>query len=438
MPTAHTNTTRHASLIASVLALLAAASTAPAFAQTPAAATTEPAAPASFQDALLKGKPSLNARLRYEAVDQVGLTDAEALTLRLRAGYTTGTYHGFQAMIEGEATVPLVKDYYDGTGTNSDNYATIADPEIYEINQAWLSYTYEKTKATLGRQRIVLDNARFVGDVAWRQNQQTFDAAFIQDRSIDKLTLTYGYLTRINRVFDDRGNTPPAAPQYDWQSDSHLINASYAGLPFGTLTGYAYLLNFDETSDGAAANSTQTYGLSLAGSPKLTDDVSLLYRAEYATQSNYRASALSYDADYYLGELGAQFLKKYSLSLGYEVLGSDDGAAAFRTPLATLHAFNGWADKFLVTPNDGLRDIYVKATATLPANLSFLGFYHWFNGDDSGDKFGTELDLQLTYKLNKNLSFTAKSAFYRGESSAPTPALRAETNKYWLQADYTF
>src|SRR5690606_14060549 len=124
--------------------------------------------------------------------------DAEALTLRVRAGYTTQAYKGFQAMIEGEATVPLAGDYYDGTGTNTaPATATIADPENYDINQAWVSYTHEKTKGVLGRQRIVFDNARFIGDVAWRQNQQTFDAFLLQDKTFDKLTLTYAYLDRV-------------------------------------------------------------------------------------------------------------------------------------------------------------------------------------------------------------------------------------------------
>src|SRR5690606_28802578 len=139
---------------------------------------------------------------------------------------------------------------------------------------------------------------------------------------------------------------------------------------------YAYLLDFTETQDGAMANSTQTYGLSFAGSAKLTDDVDALYRFEHATQRDYASSPLDYQADYYLAELGAKFLKNYGISIGYEVLGSDNGVAAFRTPLATLHAFNGWADRFLVTPADGLEDTYIKATAALPANLTFTGFYH--------------------------------------------------------------
>lgn len=416
-----------ASLTAGLLALCAQAS-----AQTPAAATAPaapPAQPASFEDALLKGKPSVNARLRHESVDQDGFADADALTLRIRAGYTTGVYRGFQAMIEGEANVPLVKDYFDATGTNTSNHAIVADPEVYELNQAWLSYTRESTKATVGRQRIALDNARFVGDVAWRQNQQTFDGVVLNDKSVEDLSLTYGYLARVNRVFDDR------AGQYDWVTDSHLLNASYSGCPFGTFAAYAYLLDFTETEDGAKANSTQTYGLSFAGSAKITDDVSALYRLEYASQRDYASSPLNYQADYYLGELGAKFLKNYSLSVGHEVLGSDDGLAGFRTPLATLHAFNGWADKFLVTPAAGLEDTYVKVTANLPADLAFTGFYHWFRTSDSDIEIGTELDLQLTYKFNKQLSFTAKTALYDGETAGPAPG---KTDKYWLQADYVF
>jgi hypothetical protein len=36
----------------------------------------------------------------------------------------------------------------------------------------------------------------------------------------------------------------------------------------------------------------------------------------------------------------------------------------FTTPLATLHKFQGWADKFLTTPVNGLADLYVNAGYT--------------------------------------------------------------------------
>ncbi|MEI8045213.1 MAG: hypothetical protein WCL11_27625, partial [Verrucomicrobiota bacterium] len=54
--------------------------------------------------------------------------------------------------------------------------------------------------------------------------------------------------------------------------------------------------------------------------------------------------------------------------VGYEVL-EGNGTIGFATPLATLHAFNGWADMFLSTPANGLKDFYLKAGYSLPADF---------------------------------------------------------------------
>lgn len=393
-------------------------------------AQTPPAAPASLQDALTQGKVSVNARLRYEYVDQQATNDADALTARLRLGYTTRAYKGFQAMAEAEAVTPIINDYFDNTGANTAGRAVIADPEVYNLNQAWLSYTYGKTKGTLGRQKLVLDNARFVGDVGWRQNDQTFDAFVLQDKSLEKTTLTYAYLDRINRVFDDSGAQP------DWDSNSHVLHASHAGLPVGTLTAYAYLLDFNADNGtgngGALAASSQTYGLSLAGAVPFTKDFKLSYRVEYATQSDYAANPVDYDADYYLAELGAAY-KTCLLAVGHEVLGSDDGTASFRTPLATLHAHNGWADVFLATPAQGLTDTYLKAGATLPGKVNLLAFYHFFGTEDGPSQIGREFDVMATYKVNQQLGFTAKCAKFWSDEAG-----YADRTKVWLQADYAF
>ncbi|MET0262376.1 MAG: alginate export family protein [Rariglobus sp.] len=415
-----------------LLALLGTASLSAQTAPT-ASAPAKPAAPASFQEAFTKGKVSLNARLRYEHVDQDALADAEALTLRLRLGYTTASYKGFQASIEGEHIAPLINDYFDGTGTNSAGRATIADPEDTNLNQAWLSYTYEKTKGTLGRQKLVLDNARFIGDVGWRQNDQTFDAVVLQDKTFAKTTLTYAYLDRVNRIFDDSGAQP------DWESESHVLNASYADLPFGTLTAYAYLLDFDANSAPAVQtavrnNSTATYGLSLTGSRPLTKDLKASYRFEYATQTDYGDSALDYRADYYVAELSAAY-KIYSLTGGYEVLGSDDGLVGFKTPLATMHAFNGWADVFLATPAGGLTDTYVKAGAKASNSLNLLAAYHFFGTEDGPSQIGQEFNALAVYKLNKQLSFTAKFAKFWSDQAG---AAFNDRTKVWLQADFSY
>ncbi len=405
-----------------------------ALACTVAAQAAETEAPASFKDAMTNGKVSLSSRVRYEHVDQDGQAEANALTVGINLGYTTKAYNGFQFGIEGESTTPLTKDYYDATGTNTKGYSVVADPEIYEINQVWASYSYETTKAIVGRQKIVLDNARFVGDVGWRQNQQTFDAIVLQDKTVDKLTLSYAYLDQINRIFDD------STAQYDWESNSHLFNASYAGCKYLTLTGYGYLLDFDDLTQGAFNNSSQTYGLSLAGSTPITDAIKATYRLEYATQSDYGSSTLSYDSDYYLAEFGVA-LKKSAFAVGYEVLGSDNGAAGtgFKTPLATLHAFNGWADKFLGTPNAGLTDFYLKGSTTLPGDVKLLAFYHQFGTTEAASDIGQEYDLQLSYKINKYISLTAKGAYYDADENAAVIAgSNKDTKKFTLQADFTY
>lgn len=198
------------------------------------AAAVSAAEPATLAEAFAQGRVSLNLRLRYEGVRQTGLRDADALTLRTRLGFATAPLRGWKALIEAENIVAADGDSYSQAGLNAGGAgrAVVADPESTEINQAFLSYTGGQTTVTAGRQRLVLDNARFVGDVGWRQNAQTFDAVSVQDKSFGRTTLTYAYLEQINRVFSDRH------AQGRWKSDSHLINAGYGGFAAGTLTGY--------------------------------------------------------------------------------------------------------------------------------------------------------------------------------------------------------
>jgi hypothetical protein len=224
----------------------------------PARAAGEP--PRSLAEALAQGKVSLQLRARFEGVDQTGLRDAEAVTLRTRLGFTSAAWSGWSGSVEAESIAALDGDRYSQAGLNPGGAgrAVVADPTSTEINQAFLRGIFPaSTVATLGRQRLVLDNARFIGDVGWRQNQQTFDAFTLQTQALPKTTLTYAYLHRIHRVFGDRH------PQGNWKSASHVVHGARTGLPAGgTLAVYAYLLDFDN----AAANACATYGLSYTGS----------------------------------------------------------------------------------------------------------------------------------------------------------------------------
>ncbi|MBI2946956.1 MAG: alginate export family protein [Verrucomicrobia bacterium] len=428
------------------------ASPVPAAAAKPAAPAAKSAETGTFNslfstelpDAIGKSKLSINSRLRWEQADQDGpgaadLKESNALTLRTRFGLTSGSLYGFQGVLEGENVVSLIdSDNYNAAGSNGQPGRTvIADPETTELNQAWLSYSSTNLHLTLkgGRQRLVLDNHRFVGDVGWRQNMQTFDAASLEAKPIKDFSVYYGYVWDVRRPFGDVAGLP--AINQDFESDSHLVNVAYSGWKYGRLAGYSYLLDLENSAPASLGNSTATYGGYFAGTVPVGDKVNLAYRAEFAWQSDYGRSPLNYEAEYYNFELGAT-IQKFAMGGGYELLGSDNGQG-FKTPLATLHAFNGWADVFLNTPAAGLQDIYGFAQYTLPWQMPLRLVYHKYDADRGGGDFGQEFDAQLSKKLGKNWTALAKYAFYDGKDATP-PSFAApiDVQKFWLQLEFNF
>ena len=444
--THHTHTMKLTILKLAAHALLAAGAL--------ALATRATAQTNTLQNAIQSGKATIDARLRYEFVDQDGMPDnANAITLRTRLGYTTAPFYGLDAGIMAENVVALDNDYYDsvndkpqGNTTKSKLYPQVMDPAVTEVNQAWLRYTAPAdiaTQVTIGRQRIAYDNLRFIGDVAWRQDNQTFDAIALKNTTIKNLTINYAWLWRVNRVQGD---------QRDWRSNSHLINLSYAACQYATIAAYGYLLDFHNPTLPAAAAatatqaSTKTFGASLAGAPAITTDIKLNYRLEYAGQNNYGHNNVGYTAAYLAAELGATALAKYNLTLGCERLTTDKGQG-FRMPLGTNHAFNGWSDFILPTGNNfvnGLRDYYLRATIALPANLQLIACYHKLDkdwqaaGDTKGKAYGNEYDASLAYRLNKNIAFMVKTASFAASKTGDQNLATPNVSKVWLQTEYTF
>jgi len=407
---------------------------------TPAAAPTPAEQPTGVEkffnkdipDVFAKGKFNFNARLRYEFVDQDNFAeDSNAPTIRTRFGFTTAPLYGFQGMIEGENVTAIGSDNnYNAAGSNGQGTRPIvADPETTELNQAWVGYNYTNlVSAKVGRQRIALDNHRFIGDVGWRQNMQTFDAATVTGKPVQDLSLLYSYVWDVRRVFGDVTGLPAANTDFD--SSSHLLNASYGGWKYGTFTGYAYLLDLE--NDAGFANSAATYGASFAGTAPVSDTINLSYRAEFAWQTDYADSPVNYETEYLNLELGA-FIKPVAFGAGYELLGSDNGQG-FRTPLATLHAFNGWNDVFLATPALGLQDLYGFVQVNLPWKLPLRFVYHKYDSDAGDADYGQEFNVQLTRSFGKNWSALLKYGFYDGED-AP---YAFEQHKFWAQVEFNF
>ncbi|WP_162932261.1 alginate export family protein [Solimonas sp. K1W22B-7] len=413
--------------------------------------------------AISGGAPNLDMRLRYENVDQelpATITEkASATTLRSRLGYTTGKWNNVDAQLEFENVTVLGKDNFNGTDNNQGNrraaYPVVADPETSEINQAWLRYAAPaKTTLKVGRQRIIFDNARFIGNVGWRQHEQTYDGVLLTNAFLPKTTLNYAYIRNVYafRVFNhsNTGVAPDLSPNRG--IDGHLVNFAFAPYKALALTAYGYLLDFDTNPVVAAAaaagapapiapgnptGDSQTIGLRVTGTVPV-QDFNLSYALEYADQSDYADAPDTVDASYTLAELGASY-KVFGLKLGYEVLGGD-GTYGFQTPLATMHAHDGWADMFLTTPATGLERLYLQASATVE-KVVLTAVYHQFSADEGGDDYGDEFDLMATRPLTDQLGIGLKYASYSGDSDAPVAAtspIRDDVSKYWAWIEYKF
>lgn len=376
-----------------------------------------------------EGRVGLSFRYRFEHVDDDNFDEnANASTLRSRLSFDSGEYRDLSFFVEAEDVREiLVNDFDAGAGNTPGRteYPVVADPEGTEVNQAYLDYTgLSGTRLRLGRQRINLDNQRFVGGVGWRQNEQTYDALSVDWRSA-RGRVFYALVDNVNRVF---GEDVPAGDHR--QDPSHLLNAAVELDGLGRLSGYHYAID----NDDAPAFSTSTTGVRLEGSRDVRG-YRTGYLAEYARQADAANNPDDYRADYWHlnGRLNfadvAQFggVDTMTVGAGWEVLSGDaeDPGEAFRTPLATLHAFNGWADQFLTTPAAGLDDRYLKLTAgrgpwTLEARA------HWFSAEDDGADYGQELDLRLGRQVNEYLQLDLFAAAFDGDEGF------SDATKLWL------
>ena len=374
----------------------------------------------TITEAFTGGKAFGSFNLRFESVTQDNpLDDATALTLRTALGYNTDSIGGFSATFQFEDSriVPLpgADDFsVNPTGFNSNERSIIADPETTEVDQFLVQYKNDIVTAKLGRQIYTLDDHRFIGSVPWRQDWQTFDALTFKINPVKEFTINIAYLDQRNRIF---------AEAADFDSEDFLLNLNYK-TPIGAIKGYGYFLSLEDNDNDIFEN--DTLGVSFA--PKF-GPVSLY--GEIAQQEAANSGA---EAEYLKLEGAVKLGAPFTLKLGYELLGSDDGQYAFQTPLATLHKFNGFADLFLVTPQGGLEDTYFTFAAKINGGKGgkFVATYHDFGSDEGDATDAQELDLLYVVKLSKNYKAGVKYADFDSDGVQP------DTEKFWAWVTASF
>lgn len=383
-------------------------------------------APLAADAAADQGTVIFTNRLRSETVDQDGFSsNANALTLRTQLGWQSPKAGDFSFLIEGEAVTAFQSDY-NSTVNGKASFPVIADPEGSRINRLQVIWTgAPKTQVVLGRQILVLDNARFIGDSAFRQTEQTFDGLKIATTAIPGVTLTYAIANRVNRVFGEK------SIQGHWDGSVQVVNGS-GKTAIGTLSVYDYLLDFDN----APTQSSATLGGRLTGEHPAGKGAAVTYGAEWARQTDHGRNPGHFALDYTSFSLGVK-TSTLAVSLNREQLGSD-GTFAFQTPLATLHPFQGWADVFLATPVQGLSDTFAAGnwTVTLKGPVQSLKAtvaWHDFRSTRGKFHYGSEWDLGVSVPLTKKVSASVQMADFSGA----LPAMKSRT-KIWLALDYSY
>lgn len=365
--------------------------------------------------------PTLEARLRFEQVDDDGFANkAEATTLRIRTGYKLAFSSAWSAYAELEANGHLGADDFNSTDNGRTAYPAVVDPDSTELNQARIDFTPDATtRVTLGRQRLIYGNQRFVGNVGWRQNEQTFDALDGQFSPVAGFTLRYSYLDRVQRIFGDNHQNPNLAR---WNLNTHLFDLSYKLGP-GLLSGYAHLYENETLPLSSHKNVGLRYAAQSAADATLGWQASI----EAARQRPYADGAGINRADYFALEGGLRWAGN-TFSAGIEQLGGD-GRYGFQTPLATLHAFNGWVDRFLTTPTNGLEDRYLGWKRGFGAFSAALVF-HDFQAEHGSADYGKEWDASLGWAFAPKWNALLKYGSYNSDGFG------ADADKLWLSVEF--
>ena len=383
------------------------------------------AGPASAADPsatkALPGKVQLQFRLRTEAVEEDGFaSDAQATTLRTRLTWSSPGWRGWKATAEFDDIRALDADAYNSTVNGPTARPVVADPVGTELNRAVLEWKHPRLDlaVALGRQRLALDNQRFIGNVAWRQNEQTVDGASLRWHATKRVELTAAWVTNVNRVYGPRSGTQSA----DWHGDSAILHGKADIGRFGTLAAFWHGLDFDNSPSTSVA----TTGVLWSGTARTASGWRLPWSASFATQRDYGRNPSDYSAHYRQLELGVG-RGPATVKVGFESLGGDPTRPnrRFQTPLATLHAFQGWADKFVATPPQGIDDRYVTIEATLRGYTALVG-WHDFRAESLDRAFGQEWNLSVSRKFGDRYELLGKLADYRADGFA------TDTRKAWL------
>lgn len=375
----------------------------------------------SFDSLYKDGSVDVSFRYRVESNDVDNNVDAGlANTLKSRATIKTGSVYGLSAVVEGDNTYQVNDDFFDGgdNGTANTENNLVLDQETTQLNQAYLQYSLDGTTIKAGNQRILLDNQRHVGGVGFRQDEATFDAVSVKSKIADT-TIFAAVANNRNNIKNE--NTEEAIT---------LVNVKHAVSK--DLAATAFYYGIEDVNKADSGVDLDTFGLRATGSVS-----GFGFEAEVATQNKTTDTGGDFDS-MYLHLAGSKKIGSVKATLGYETFGSDDGQAAFGTPLGTNHKFYGWTDTFLAgAGNDGIQDMYASAV-TKVAGVKLVAQYHNYSSVEGSDPLGNEFGFVAAKKFGTYGASLKVSQYLASDFAEKSALEKNDTTKVWLTGTAKF
>lgn len=363
-------------------------------------------------------------RPRFEYVDE----GAQGLAKDKEKSHTTmRTRLNVKATIDDDTSAFLqIQDVRTWGGENpttappsATQTGTSVDANGLDVHQAYVTLNNPlDLNATLkvGRQEMIFDEHRLIGNIGWIQQAQSFDA-LRADFGLGSLNLT-AFVSQV--VANDSHPTLGAtiAGGADFESYLSGIRATYSLGGKDRITPYYYYA-INAARTGAAAGS----GTPLSD-PNLADKI---HTVGVYVLKHFNGFRVRFDGAYQFGDQtntvdiqafmltaavghNLDIAQGANLTLWYDYLSGDDGSDptesnTFNTLYATNHAFYGHIDKFLNVPTRGLQDIALKFWVKPTAKLKLVAHAHAFLRADTAagedTSIGQEIDLQAHYPLTK-------------------------------------
>jgi len=294
---------------------------------------------------------------------------------------------------------------------------------FYSVHEAWGELKLNSIISfRLGRQELVYDDSRFLGNVGWAQQSRSHDLALFKYERGGSSKMHIGLAINqdkeqlFNNFYMNKKNYKNM--QFLWvHQDIGNHGISFLALNNG--------IQYNDSVAGASVKYSQTLGtfINLKKNKFLFNGSGYYQMGTDGADKKLSAYMLGVDISYKL-------VRNINLALGYQLLSGTDesdlnnpdfGNNMSFTPLyGTNHKFNGHMDYFFVgnhTNYVGLQDIFFKFNY-VSGKVTFTAFVHHFStasevldpenaGEVMPKYLGLEGDFSIGYKLAKNVNIAA-------------------------------